>query len=302
MSLVVYQASVVCVGAVLAVLAALTFFRNIQVQRPAVGTFNGRDIVVLFVFIVTLPVLYLTVPHAVLTGFLILTFTSALAIGYRPVVPRAALWLAIAGLLGVDMALAAVMGQSVGLWQAYWLVNSALIMFAVAAVSNLYIQGGMRLSHVAWFALGLAVYDPVFSFVFPITDQLANRFAGFALDPSMGFRLGAHVQNIGVGDLLVFTLFVLAAYRGYGRRAAWTSAAAVVVVGGVVPIALPTLVSGLNSEGGFVVPVQTFFGPAAFLLYLWFRRRGAEAPRWRPAQAAPALANLTSASLAEVTA
>jgi hypothetical protein len=232
-------------------------------------------------------VLYLTVPHAVLTGFLILTFTSALAIGYRPVVPRAALWLAIAGLLGIDMALAAVMGQSVGLWQAYWLVNSALIMFAAAAVSNLYIQGGMRLSHVAWFALGLAVYDPVFSFVFPITDQLANRFAGFALDPSMGFRLGAHVQNIGVGDLLVFTLFVLAAYRGYGRRAAWTSGAAVVVVGGVVPIVLPTLISGLNSEGGFVVPVQTFFGPVAFLLYLWFRRRGAEAPRWRRAQAAP---------------
>jgi len=48
----------------------------------------------------------------VLTGFLILTFTSALAIGYRPVMPRAALWLAIAGLLGADMALAAVMGRT----------------------------------------------------------------------------------------------------------------------------------------------------------------------------------------------
>ena len=138
MSLVVYQASVVCIGAVLAVLAALAFFRNIQLQRPAIGTFNGRDVVVLFVFIVTLPVLYLTVPHAVLAGFLILTFTSALAIGYRPILPRAALWLAIAGLLGADMAVAAVMGQNVGLWQAYWIINSALMMFAVAAV-----MGGM---------------------------------------------------------------------------------------------------------------------------------------------------------------
>jgi hypothetical protein len=279
MSLVVYQASVVCAGAVLAVLAALTFFRNIQLQRPAIGTFNGRDVIVLFVFIVALPILYLTVPRAVLTGFLILTFTSALAIGYRPVLPRAALWLGIAGLLGADMAVAAVMGQNVGLWQAYWLVNSALMMFAVAAVSNLYIQGGMRLSHVAWFALGLAVYDPVFSFVFPITDRLAGRFAGFALDPSMGFRFGPHIQNIGVGDLLVFTLFVLAAYRGYGRRAAAISATAVIAVGGIIPIALPSLVSGLNTGGGFVVPVQTFFGPAAFLLYLWFRRHGTEAPR-----------------------
>jgi hypothetical protein len=59
-----------------------------------------------------------------------------------------------------------------------------------------------------------------------------------------------------------------------------------------VPIALPSLVSGLNIEGGFVIPVQTFFGPAAFALYLWFRRRGAETPRWRPAQAAPVPAGL----------
>jgi hypothetical protein len=287
MSLVIYQATVVCIGAVLAVAAALVFFRHVRLQRPAIGTFNGRDIVVLFVFIVTLPILYLTVPHAVLTGFLLLTFISALAIGYRPVVPRAVLWPAIAGLVGADMAVAAVMGQSVGLWQAYWIVNSMLMMLAVAAVSNLYIQGGMKLSHVAWFALGLAVYDPVFSFVFPITDQLANRFAGFALDPSMGFRFGPHIQNIGIGDLLVFTLFVLAAYRGYGRRAAVVSAAAVVLAGGIVPIMLPSLVSGLNTEGGFVIPVQTFFGPVAFALYAWFRRHGAEAPPWRPAQGTP---------------
>jgi hypothetical protein len=282
MSLIVYQATVVCAGAVLAVLAAVAFFRRIGLQRPAIGTFNGRDVVVLFVFIVTLPVLYLAVPHYLLAGFLCLTFTSALYIGYRPVVPRSWLWLAIAGLLGADMALAAVMGNRVSLWQAYWIVNSAIMMLAVAAVANLYIQGGMRLRHVAWFALGLAVYDPVFSFVFPITDQLANRFAGFALDPSMGFRFGPHIQNIGVGDLLVFTLFVLAAYRGYGRVGAWVAALAVVVVGGIVPVVLPSLVSGLNTEGGFVIPVQTFFGPAAFLIYLWLARRGTEAGRPRP--------------------
>jgi hypothetical protein len=43
------------------------------------------------------------------------------------------------------------------------------------AVSNLYVQGGMQLRHVTWFALGLAVYNPMFSLVFPITERLANR-------------------------------------------------------------------------------------------------------------------------------
>jgi len=287
MSLIVYQATVVCVGAVLAVLATLTFFRHIELQRPAVGTFNGRDIVVLFLFIVTLPVLYLAVPHLMLTCFLCLTFGSALYIGYRPVLPRGWLCLGISALLGTDIALAAIMNQSVGLWQAYWIVNSGMVMLGVAAIANLYIQGGMRLRHVAWFALGLAVYDPLFSFVIPITDRLAARFDGFALDPSMGFRIGPHIQNIGVGDLLVFTLFVLAAYRGYGRRAAWVCAAGVVVVGGIMPIVVGSIGVGLNPGGGFVIPVQTFFGPVAFLLYLWLRHRGAEAPRWQPVQAAP---------------
>jgi hypothetical protein len=284
MSLAIYQATVVCLGAVLAILAALAFSRRVRLPRPAIGTFNGRDVLVLFVFIVTLPALYLAVPRAVLTGFLCVTFTSALYIGYRPVVPRTALWLSIAGLLGTDMALAASSGGSGGLWQAYWTVNSAIVTLAAAAVSNLYIQGGMRLAHVAWFALGLAVYDPVFSFVFPITDKLAGRFAGAALDPSMGFQLGPHTQNIGLGDLLVFTLFVLAAHRGHGRLAAWVSGAAAVIFGAIVPIALPTMISGLNTEGGFVIPVQTFFGPVAFLLYLWFARRDA-APR--PGRTAP---------------
>jgi hypothetical protein len=181
MSLIVYQAAVVCVGALLAVLATIAFFRRIQLPRPAIGTFNGRDIVVLFVFIVTLPVLYLTVPHIVLTLFLCLTFSSALYMGYQRLVPKPWLWAGIIALMGTDIALAAVMGHSVGLWQAYWIVNSAMVMLAAASVANLYIQGGMRLRHVAWFALGLAVYDPLFSIVIPITDQLANRFAGFAL-------------------------------------------------------------------------------------------------------------------------
>lgn len=284
MSLVIYQATVVCLGAVLAVLAALAFSGRVRLPRPAIGTFNGRDVLVLLAFIVTLPALYLAVPHAVLTGFLCLTFTSALYIGYRPLVPRAALWLGIAGLLGTDMAVAAVAGAGAGLWQVYWVVNSAIVMLAAAAVANLYIQGGMRLAHVGWFALGLAVYDPVFSLVFPVTNKLAGRFAGFALDPSMGFRLGPHTQNIGVGDLLVFTLFVLAAYRANGRLVAWVFGAAVVVFGGLVPIILPAMFAGLDTDGGFVIPVQTFFGPVAFLLCLWATRRYAMS---RPDRTAP---------------
>ena len=90
------------------------------------------------------------------------------------------------------------------------------MLFAVVAVANLYIQGGMRLRHVAWLALGLAVYDPIFSFGVPLTAKLADAFAGFPLDPSIGFRAGLNSANIGIGDLLVYSAFAVAASRDTG--------------------------------------------------------------------------------------
>jgi hypothetical protein len=144
-------------------------------------------------------------------------------------------------------------------------------------VANLYVQGGMRLRHVAWFALGLAVYDPLFSVVIPLTVRLADTFAGFPLDPSIGFRIGAENANIGIGDLLVYTLFTVATLKAYGRRAATAAVATVVVFGGLVPVLVPLVLGSLAPGNvGFVVPAQTFFGPAAFALYLWLRRRGPE--------------------------
>jgi hypothetical protein len=51
----------------------------------------------------------------------------------------------------------------------------------------------------------------------------------------------------------------------------------VLIFGGLVPVLVPLLmVSFMRGNIGFVVPAQTFFGPAAFVLYLWLRRQGPE--------------------------
>ena len=88
----VFQTIVVLFGALATSAAALFYFRRVRLERPAVGVFNGRDVVILFGFIVTLPVLYLFLPPLVLTIFLVITFVSALSIGYRPLLPGAVLW------------------------------------------------------------------------------------------------------------------------------------------------------------------------------------------------------------------
>lgn len=266
-----FQAVTVTTGALLTAAAAIVYHRRIRLPRPAIGVFNGRDVAVLLVFITILPVLYLAVPTLVLTGFLCLTFGSALSIGYQPLLGRAGSWLVIAGLLGTDIALAVTALHSDTGWQAYWIVNSIIVLLAAAAIANLYIQGGMQLRHVTWFALALAVYDPIFSLVIPLTDRLAARFVGHPLDASVGYRLDGLSVNLGVGDLLVFSLFALAATREHGRRGTLTAAAAIVVFGALTPILLPAAFAFGDTDGGFVIPAQAFFGPAAALSYLWLQ-------------------------------
>ena len=272
-----FQACVVLGGSLGTVSLGLVYFHHVRQPRPAIGAFNARDIAILFVFIVTLPALYLVLPPLVLTGFLVLTFVSALSIGYRPLLPGPLLWLGIAALIGVNIWVARGGLGSMAGWQLYWGLTSFAVLLAAAAVANLYVQGGMRLQHVAWLALGLAVYDPFFSLVVPLTVRLADTFAGFPLDPSIGYRAGVNNANIGIGDLLVYTLFTVAAYKAYGRRAAMCSLGAVLVFGGMVPVLVPLLMSSFSRGNiGFVVPAQTFFGPAAFVLYVWLRRQGPE--------------------------
>jgi hypothetical protein len=284
-----FQVVVVLVGALSTTAGALVYFRRVRLERPAIGCFNGRDVVILFGFIVTLPVLYLFVPPLVLTIFLVITFVSALSIGYRPVLPRTVLWLTIGVLIATNILVARnLLGTTRG-WQLYWLLTSIAVLFAAVAVANLYIQGGMRLRHVAWFALGLAVYDPIFSFGIPLTARLADTFAGFPLDPSIGFRAGLNSANIGIGDLLVYSVFAVAAYKGYGRRGAKLAFGLVTVFGALAPSLAPLVLSAVvRGNVGVVVPAQLFFGPAAFVGYRLLLRTGPERSMrdWRAAAAA----------------
>jgi hypothetical protein len=282
----VFQTIVVLFGALSTSAAALVYFRRVRLERPAVGVFNGRDVVILFGFIVTLPVLYLFLPPLVLMIFLVITFVSALSIGYRPLLPAAVLWPVIGLLIGTNILVARhLLGTTRG-WQLYWALTSVAVLLAAVAVANLYIQGGMRLRHVAWLALGLAVYDPIFSFGIPLTAKLADAFAGFPLDPSIGFRAGLNSANIGIGDLLVYSAFTVAAYKGYGRRGAKLAFGLVTVFGAFAPSLAPLVLTAVvRGNVGIVVPAQLFFGPAAFVGYRILARSGPERSMraWRKA-------------------
>src|SRR4029453_18972426 len=76
-----------------------------------------------------------------------------------------------------------------------------------------------------------------------------------------------------IGDLLAFGIFAAAGYKAYGARALRVTVPLVAVFGAALP-ALTPLVLGAFTRGSLnvVVPVQTWFGPPAFLLYRWMRK------------------------------
>ncbi len=274
---VIFSLSVVLIGALGSAVCALVYFQRVRLDRPAIGVFNPGDIAVLMFFIISLPLLYVVLPQVMLIGFLVVTFVSALYFCLRPLMPARVIWPIIAVTLITDIIIAhTLLGTQIG-WQIYWVLTSTVVLLAAVGVSNLYVQGGMRMRHVAWFALILGFYDAFFAFVFPVTQKLADRFEGLPLDPSIGFKMGPYIANIGLGDLLMFSLFTVAAYKGFGRKGAATALAVISVFGVFLPSMAPLFIAAvIRGSIGIVVPAQIFFGPAAFVAYRWLARSAPE--------------------------
>lgn len=253
-------------------LGAVAYLRRVRSERPAIGAFNLRDVGTLMVFIIVLPVIYLALPRSLLTIFLTLTFASALSIGLRPIMKPTTMWLAIGALLGANIWVArTLLGTQRG-WQLYWVLVGTVVLVSAVSIANLYVQGGMQLRHAAWFTLALAAYDYFFSQVVPLTPQLADRFQGYPLNAAVGFRFDIFNAAIGIGDLLAFAIFAAASYKAYGAKALRLTLALVAVFGAILPSMTP-LILGAFTRGSLnvVVPVQTWFGPPAFVLYRWMR-------------------------------
>lgn len=273
----VFSIIVEVTGALATAAAALFYFRHVRLQRPPIGVFNARDLCFLLILIVVLPLLYLVLPGEVLTAFLVLTFLSALYIALRPFLSVPKLVPLIVAVLAANIVVTStLLGTQTG-WQVYWGLIDVVTLLAAVGVSNLYIQSGLRLRHVAWFAFVLGFYDGFFAFGVPILGRLADAFEGRPLDPSIGFVLGPYNANVGLGDLLIFSLFMVAAYKGFGRRGAIASFIIIGIFGALIPASVPYFFALFVRQGiGIIVPIQMFFGPASLVTYFLLSRHAHE--------------------------
>jgi hypothetical protein len=267
------QCGVGIVGAFLVCTLSLYYFRRVRLERPPIGTFNARDITILVAIILALPFLYAVLPGWAITCFLAVTFAASLSIGYRQLIRPGLLWLGIGLLLGANIYESHFMMGTVLGWQVWWLELDILVVAGAVSVSNLYVQGGMRLKHVAYFALALAAYDVFSSLVINVTAVLVEEFVGQPLDPTFGMRFQVNNYGFGIGDLLVYALYTIACYKAYGKVAARVAVSIAVVFGAAAPSLCPLVIALIDFRNDILIPSQLFFAPAAFVAYLWMRHR-----------------------------
>ena len=129
-----------------------------------------------------------------LTGFLVITFFSALLIALRPLAPARALWIAIPVLLCANIVVTSGIQEMRGGLQLYWVLTSLIVMLAAIGVANLYVQGGLGLRLIAWFTLFLAIYDIVFTRFIPLTPELAVSLQGRPSIPASASPRGASTR------------------------------------------------------------------------------------------------------------
>jgi hypothetical protein len=268
---------VTLIGSATVATGALYYFRHVRQERPPVGRFNGRDIVLLMALIVALPFLYQVMPGWLITCFLAITFAASLSIGYQQVVGPLPLWLGIGVLLGANIWESHTMMGSVAGWQLWWVELDILVALGAIAICNLYIQGGMKLIHVVCFGLALACYDVGSTLGINVTAVLVEKFIGQPLDPTFGMRFNVNNYGIGIGDLLFYALFVVACYKAYGWVAARLAMIVMVIFGAAAPSLIPLLIQIVDFRNDILIPSQIFFAPAGFVLYLYLRHKyGAE--------------------------
>jgi hypothetical protein len=262
--------AVVLGGAVCAVLGGWAYFRRYQISRPPIGVFTLTDLALMVLFILLVPLLYLALPLWLVAGLLGLSALSVLYFTWEPLLQaRWAIWLVVLVLLAADGGAALLLGTR---RNGFFAINDAVLIVLVVGISNLWAQSGMKARHAALLGAGLAIYDFLATSEFPLTSGLFVRLAGLPLVPMVSWGSSSSALGIGLGDLLLATVFPLVLCKAFGRPAGITAM--------VFALAAMGLLLALPLRGMF--PVMVVLGPLMGLQYLFWRRyRGQERTTWQ---------------------
>jgi hypothetical protein len=261
---------VVLAFAVATVVGGWLYCRRVTVDRPPVGVITLTDGLVLVTVLVTMPYVYLALPLAVVTLLLAAAVLAALHLVLQPLLrPPALLWAACLGVIGLDVGLGLVAGVAS---RPFLLVNNAVLATVVVGAATLWAQSGMRARDVAVLAVLLPAYDVIATWQLTVMSDVFARLGKLPLVPVLAWGLPdpETALRLGLGDLLLLTVWPLVFRTAFGRRAG------LVALG--TGLAAVAVVLTLLATGAVVgaIPVMIVIGPLIAGQYVLWRRTGPE--------------------------
>jgi hypothetical protein len=198
-------------------------------------------------------------------AFLLLTALSVLYATLQPALrARWAIWLMAVTLLLSDSAAVYLRGTGNN---AFFAINNLVLIILVVGIANLWAQSGVKARDMVVLGVALAVYDVVATAQSPLMNTLIDRLSNLPLAPIIAWESENMTLSLGLGDLLLASVFPLVMRKAYGLTAGWAALAFALGTIGVL-LAFP-------SRQGFAVMVV--LGPLMVLQYIyWSRRRGQE--------------------------
>ena len=263
-----------------AVLLGWVYFRNYQLARPAVGVLNLGDVAFMIGVIILIPYLYLALPLWLVAAIFALAMLSILQLLGEPLLrARWATWGFALSLVGADVWTNLHLGTTS---TAFLLVNNTVLVLAVVGVTSLWAQSGIKARDVAVLGGVLALYDLIATSLLPLMSDLITRLASIPFAPVVSWGVGPERFVIGIGDLLLATVFPLAMGKAFGRS---TGIAAMAINLGAIA-ATTAFLQLARLE--VAVPLMSGLGPLMVAQYgYWARRRGPERTTWEYLRAEP---------------
>ena len=259
-----------------ALLGSWGYFRHYQISRPPIGVFTLTDIVIMLLMVILVPFLYLVFPLWLVVCLLGLAVVSILSATWQPVLRvRGTNWVVTLVLLAADLGAALFFGTASG---GFFAINDAVLIVVVVGITNLWAQSGLKARDAALLGALLAVYDGIATTALPLMASLYTRLIGLPLVPTLAWGSSGMSLGIGLGDVLLATVFPLVMRKAFGLRAGIAALVLALCAMGAL-LALPL-------RGLF--PAMVVLGPLMLLQYLWWRRfRAQERTMWQYLQQEP---------------
>jgi hypothetical protein len=199
-------------------LLSWVYFDRYPIKRPPIGVFNLWDVGVMMGAILLIPYLYLALPRWAVAGLLGMASLGLVYLCFEPIWTRRGwLWLTALALTGGEVALLTCFGANSPPILA---VNNLLQTIIVVGIANLLAQGGMNARDAAILAGTLTVYDYAFTALLPLMDDLFAQLEGLPFAPLVAWSTqDGQWGAMGLGDLLLATLFPLVMRRSHGKPA-----------------------------------------------------------------------------------